>query len=93
MGAWRVPDWMEEWQKEARRLSRIREELRETKASIEKRSGGWWIVRGRTREGVYTSAERKFRAWEQAVAFVSNMTAAEKARTEPPVPVSVNEKP
>lgn len=79
MGAWRVPEWMDEWRKEARRLARVREELRNTKASIEKRSGGWWIVRGRTREGVYTSAARKFRAWEQAVQFVTNMERAEKA--------------
>lgn len=73
----RAAAWVEEWQKEATRLVAIREKLRTSKIALEKRDG-FWTVRGRTREGVQTSEQRKFRAWEQAAAYIRELERGER---------------
>lgn len=81
IGPGRAATWMEEWQKEGRRLAAVRERLLVSKPSIEKR-GPHWTVRGKTPEGVYTSGQRKFQSWEQAVSFIKELEKAKESLRE-----------
>jgi capsule polysaccharide modification protein KpsS len=62
-------NWVEAWQKEAKYLASRRQKLLETKLTVKKK-GKFWTLQTQTREGVSTSAQRKFRAWEEAVRAV-----------------------
>jgi hypothetical protein len=64
--------WVERWRKDAARFARVREAMRKMDAKpVIRKEGTNWRVRGMNRDGTYTSAQRKFRAWEDAVRFVA----------------------
>lgn len=65
-------NWVERWRMEAKRLAKVNGEMRtmEAKPMIRK-EGRIWQVRGMNQDGTYTSAKRKFLAWEEAARFVA----------------------
>jgi len=72
--------WVDRWRKEAVRLANINSQMRKMEAKpVIRKEGRDWRVRGMNKDGTYTSAQRKFRAWEDARRFV----AAAAGRPEP----------